>query len=131
MAECLRIDMSYTDPYTLEDMVEMLLDGTSCEWIVLNERGPAGGWPEIGIIGSRIELDAVSARYNGEMCVEYAIWARNFDESKLRLTSMTVSTEPQAREIIQHLLSPPTVVAAAEYRWREIGPWHDPVSIKL
>lgn len=113
---------------TLEEAVELLMEGTSCFWKKLDGTPP---FAEVTVIGSRIELDAVQARYNGEFFMEYSIWARNVDEAELHKTTMVTKTETQARDLIKHILTQPTHVADAEFRWREVGPWNRTTSISL
>lgn len=113
---------------TLDEAVELLLEGTSCFWKKTDGTPP---FAEVSVIGSRVELDAVQARYDGEFFMEYGIWARNVDQSELHKTAMITKTETQARSLIAQILTQPTCVAEAEYRWREVGPWNHTTSISL
>jgi hypothetical protein len=61
----MELDTTYGNDETIESVIAGLTAGTSVTGTVINENGPAGGWPVVAYEGPEDELAIVNARYDG------------------------------------------------------------------
>lgn len=59
----------FTDELTgheepLADVMQRLLTGIDCTYVVVEEHGPGGGWPVVEVTGRLDQLDRFHAKYN-------------------------------------------------------------------